>query len=178
MFILMFIISLKRKKVKYEFKNTFGKVNDDMPDEYKHPRHGLRSARVELYTVMSKFTSELHMSKRQTGAIVTIVNMLFGWEWKTYNKHQTTDLDTLYQVWETFYKLNLLWSNDFESYSWRNNERWHHYHCIRKWWFVTKWGRILCCLVINNKWRAMCFAHAWYSYRIKRIISSVGSNHT
>lgn len=89
MLILMFIISLKRTK------NTFGKVNDDMPDEYKHPHHGLRSVRVELYTVMSKFTSERHMLKRQIGAIVTIVNM-FGWEWKTYNKHQTTDLDTLY----------------------------------------------------------------------------------
>ena len=69
---------LYKKKAKYEF-NTFGKMNDDMPDEYKHPHHGLRSVRTELYTVMSKLSSELHMSKRQIeGAIVTITNMLFG----------------------------------------------------------------------------------------------------
>ena len=30
-----------------------------MPDEYKHPHHGLRSIRTELYTVMSKLLSEL-----------------------------------------------------------------------------------------------------------------------
>ena len=45
-------------KKKYWF-NTFGKMNDDMPDEYKHPRHGLRSVRTELYTVMSKLSSDL-----------------------------------------------------------------------------------------------------------------------
>ena len=38
----------EEKKGKYEF-NTFGKMNDDMPDEYKHPLHGLRSVRTELY---------------------------------------------------------------------------------------------------------------------------------
>ena len=83
----------EEKKEKYDF-NTFGKMNDDMLDKYKHPRHSLRSART--YTVMSKMLSELHMSKRQIeGAIVTITNMLFSQEWKPYNKHQTPDLDTL-----------------------------------------------------------------------------------
>ena len=69
---------------------------NDMPDEYKHPSHGLRSIGTELHTVMSKLSSELHMFKRQIeGAIVTIANMLFGREWKPFNKHQTPDLDTL-----------------------------------------------------------------------------------
>ena len=45
---------------------------------------------------MSKLSSELQMSKYQIeGAIVIIANMLFGREWKPYNKHQTPDLDTL-----------------------------------------------------------------------------------
>ena len=39
------------QKGKYEF-NTFGKMND-MSNKYKHPHHGLRSVRTELYTVMS-----------------------------------------------------------------------------------------------------------------------------
>lgn len=50
------------KKEKYGFK-LFGKMTDDMPNEYKHPLHGLRSVRTELRTVMSKLSSELHMSK-------------------------------------------------------------------------------------------------------------------
>ena len=68
----------EEKKGKYAF-NTFGRSNDDMPDECKQPRHGVRSLRSELYTVMSKLSSELHMPKRQIEeAIVTIANMLFG----------------------------------------------------------------------------------------------------
>ena len=43
----------KEKKGKYQF-NNFGKMNDDMPDEYQHPLHSLRSVRPALYTVMSK----------------------------------------------------------------------------------------------------------------------------
>ena len=77
----------EEKKGKYKF-NTFRKINDDMQDEYKYPCHGLRSVRTELYTFMSKLLYELHMYKRQIeGAIVTITNMLFGQEWKPYNKH-------------------------------------------------------------------------------------------
>ena len=40
---------------------------------YKHIRNGLRSARPEIYGVMSKLQSELHMSHRQAeGAIITV----------------------------------------------------------------------------------------------------------
>ena len=46
----------KEKKGKYQF-NNFGKMNDDMPDEYQHPLHSLRSVRPVLYTVMSKLLS-------------------------------------------------------------------------------------------------------------------------
>ena len=67
-----------------------------MPDEYKHPRHGLKSVRTELNTVLSKLLSELYISKHQIeGAIAIITNMLFGWELESYNTHQTPDLDTL-----------------------------------------------------------------------------------
>ena len=45
-------------KGKYGF-NTFGKMDDGMSDEYNYPRHGLRSGRTELYTVMSKLSSDL-----------------------------------------------------------------------------------------------------------------------
>ena len=49
-------------------------MNDDLPDEYKHPRHGLRSIRTKLYTVTSKLSSEHRISKHQIeGAIVTNV---------------------------------------------------------------------------------------------------------
>ena len=84
------------QKGKYEF-NTFGKMND-MSNKYKHPRHGLRSVRTELYTVMSNQSPEFHMSKRQTeGAIVTIVNLFFGQDQKPSinTKHPTW---THYQV--------------------------------------------------------------------------------
>ena len=75
---------------------TFGKMDDNMPDEYKHSRHGLKSVKSELYTVMPKLSSELHMFRRQIeGAIVTIASMLFDQEWKPYNKHQIPDLDKL-----------------------------------------------------------------------------------
>ena len=37
----------EEKNGKYEF-NTVEKMNNDMPDEYYHPRHGLRSVRTEL----------------------------------------------------------------------------------------------------------------------------------
>ena len=122
----------EEKKGKYEF-NTFGKMNDDMPDECKHPRDGLRSVRIELYTVMSKLLSELHLSKHQVeGAIVTIENM-FGREWKPYNKHQTHDLDTLPSMknilqTELFFEaiaLNAILEEIMK------NER-YHCHCIRK----------------------------------------------
>ena len=68
-------------------------MNDNMPDKYKHPRHGLRT---KLYTVMSKFSSELQIPKCQfEDAIVTTANILFGQEWKPCNKHQLPDLDRL-----------------------------------------------------------------------------------
>ena len=68
----------EKKKGKYGL-NTFGKMNDDMPDEYKHPLYGLRSARIDLYTIMPKLTTKLLMFKRQIeGAIVTIASILFG----------------------------------------------------------------------------------------------------
>ena len=34
-------------------------MDDDMPDEYKYPRHDLRSVRTELYTLMSKLSPDL-----------------------------------------------------------------------------------------------------------------------
>ena len=80
----------KEKKGKYGW-STFGKTNDDMPDEYKHPRHGLRSVGTELYTVMSKLLSELQISERQIeGAIVTIAKIFLSRDGKPYKKTPNT----------------------------------------------------------------------------------------
>ena len=80
----------KEKKGKYGW-STFGKMNDDMPDEYKHPRHSLRSVGTELYTVMSKLLSELQISERQIeGAIVTIAKIFLSRDGKPYKKTPNT----------------------------------------------------------------------------------------
>ena len=66
---------------------------------------------------MSKLSSELQMSKYQIeGAIVIIANMLFGREWKPYNKHQTPDLDTLRSM-RKILQIEPLLRNGFECYS-------------------------------------------------------------
>ena len=85
------------KKTKYEFtKEQLDQPGDKMPAEYRHVRRGQRSVRPEIYTVISKLQSELHMSNRQAeGAIVTISNELFGRNWKVYDKNKPSDCNTL-----------------------------------------------------------------------------------
>ena len=167
---------IPEKKGRYEF-NTFGKMNDDMPDEYKY-HVTVKDLKDRVYTP-SKLPSELYMFKRQIeGAIVTIANMLLGREWKPYNKHQTLDLDTLPSMRNILQIKPFFWSNGFECYSWRNNERWNHSHCISEWWFFTKWDWILYRSIIKRKWKATRFSYVWYFYRIEGIISWVRSSHT
>ena len=85
------------KKTKYEFiDEQLDQPSDKMPAEYRHIRKGQRSVRPEIYTVISKLQSELHMSNRQAeGAIVTIGNELFGRSWKAYDESRPSDCDTL-----------------------------------------------------------------------------------
>ena len=72
-------------------------MDDDMPDEYKYPRHDLRSVRTELYTLMSKLSPDLQISKRQIeGASATITCCLIAsGNLMIHTKHLTR---THYQV--------------------------------------------------------------------------------
>ena len=83
------------KKTKFSF-DPVGSRNKDLPDEYCHVRDGLRGIREDVYIVMNKLSSQLHMSRYQVeNAIAITVNHLFGLDWKTYNKDIIPDLDTL-----------------------------------------------------------------------------------
>lgn len=86
----------EQKRGKFDFDQAGGLRNDNMPQEFCFPRSGLRSVRPELYTVMFKLASELHMSKRQIeGSILMIANSLFGRTWKPYRENEIPDHDTL-----------------------------------------------------------------------------------
>jgi hypothetical protein len=84
------------KKSKYSYQPVIEDPQDDMPRDYKHIRNGLRSVRPDIYGVLSKLQSELHMSHRQAeGAIITVGNELFGRKWKVHSPDVPTDCDTL-----------------------------------------------------------------------------------
>ena len=72
----------------------------DLPFKYRHIRDGLRSVKPEIYFVISKLSSDFHMSQNQIeGSIITIANELFGrkefGEWKLYDRLTTPDNNTL-----------------------------------------------------------------------------------
>ena len=67
-----------------------------MPDKYRFVRYGERKVRPEIYSVMHKLSSELHMSKVQIeGSIITIANTLFDREWQPYVPEAKIGLNTL-----------------------------------------------------------------------------------
>ena len=83
------------KKSRFNFDHA-GRGNEELPDKYCHVREGLRSVREDIYIVMNKLSSQLHMSRHQVEqSIVITVNQLFGLDWKPHNKDMTPDLDTL-----------------------------------------------------------------------------------
>lgn len=88
------------KKRKYDFNFVNNKSSDDLPFKYRHIRDGLRSVKPEIYFVISKLSSDFHMSQNQIeGSIITIANELFGrkefGEWKLYDRLTTPDNNTL-----------------------------------------------------------------------------------
>ena len=66
----------KNKKGKYEF-DIDSRSSNDMPERYCHVRYGDRRVKNEIYSVMQKMSSEVHMSKRQIeGSILAVANIL------------------------------------------------------------------------------------------------------
>ena len=87
---------LEIKKGKYMFSKYIGGNSDSIPEELRCVRCAERSVRPELYSVMHKLSSKYDMSRSQTeGSIITIVNTLFGREWKPYTPREEHDLNTL-----------------------------------------------------------------------------------
>ena len=67
------------KKRKYDFNFVNNKSSDDLPFKYRHIRDGLRSAKPEIYFLISKLSSDFLMSQNQIeGSIITTANELFG----------------------------------------------------------------------------------------------------
>ncbi|CAM1308497.1 Uncharacterised protein g4871 [Pycnogonum litorale] len=71
--------------------------DDDMPKRYQHIRDSVRKIRSEIYEAVDKLKSNYHMSENQAeGAIVTVVNKVFGRSWKLHSESSDLiDLDTL-----------------------------------------------------------------------------------
>ena len=85
---------LNAKKSKFEY--NFDNVNDEMPVRFRHVRESERSVRPEIYVLMNKLSSELHMSKNQIeGSILHVANLLFGRNWKSHTENDVSDRDTL-----------------------------------------------------------------------------------
>jgi len=88
--------SPKAKKKRYEFIDTFPEEDDQMPDQFKYPRHGPRSVKSELYMAIHILKAKYHMSAEQIeGSIVTVANLLFGRNWNVYSPNQDIDKNSL-----------------------------------------------------------------------------------
>ena len=67
-----------------------------MPERYCHVRYEDRRVKNEIYSVMQKMSSELHMSKRQIeGSTLAVANILFERDWKPYKSKAAVDSKTL-----------------------------------------------------------------------------------
>ena len=65
--------------VNYTYVEAKRQVDDDMPSKYRNIRLGERQVRPEIYQVIQKLKSTLHMSQAQAeGSIVEIANTIFG----------------------------------------------------------------------------------------------------
>ena len=65
--------------VKYMYVEARRHVDDDMPSKYRNVRLGERQVRPEIYQVIQKLKSTLHMSQAQAEeSIVKIANTVFG----------------------------------------------------------------------------------------------------
>ena len=84
----MIKLSKKIKKKQFWKKEVFTDETDDPPEndlsyKYRHICAGLKSVRLEYYTVRITLQSEHHMSGDQShGAIIAVANYLLGQKWK------------------------------------------------------------------------------------------------
>jgi hypothetical protein len=86
----------RKKECKYRYNSSVRPTDDGLPDQYQFIRHGQRSVRPEVYSVMQKLSSKYHMSKKQIeGAIIEVANGLFGRNWKPYSENNESDPCTL-----------------------------------------------------------------------------------
>ena len=115
------------KKRKYDFNFVNIKSSDDLPFKYRHIRDGLLNLKPEIYFVISKLSSDFHMSQNQIeGSIITIANELFGrkefGEWKLWY------IDHTWQYFTQLFKYKKDWklygSNGIEFYRSRDYEWW------------------------------------------------------
>ena len=79
---------------------TDRKLNNIMPLKYRNVRRGEQKVRPEIYQVIQKFKSTLHMSQAQAeGSIVEIDNTVSGRNkfsyWKVYKPNKPHDINTL-----------------------------------------------------------------------------------
>ena len=86
--------------VKYKYVEARKHVDDDMPSKYRNVRLGERQVRPEIYQVIQKLKSTLHMSQAQAeGSIVEIANTVFGRNkfgpWKVFKHNKPYDVNTL-----------------------------------------------------------------------------------
>ena len=70
-----------------------------MPERYCHVRYGDSRVENEIYCVIQKMSSELHMSKRQIeGSILAVANILLERDWKPYKIKGVVDSKTLCSI--------------------------------------------------------------------------------
>ena len=83
-------------KKKYDYQQEINTNDNELPFKYRHLRSSLQDVRPEVYQVIAKMKSKYHMSQVQAeGAIVEVGNILFGRNWKFYDKDLPTNCNTL-----------------------------------------------------------------------------------
>ena len=80
----------------YEYVDTIPVEDDNMPPEYRYPRQGPHSVKLEIYQAMHIMKAKYHMSAQQIeGSLITIANVVFGRKWKPYCANEKIDNHSL-----------------------------------------------------------------------------------
>ena len=70
-----------------------------MPERYCHVRYGDSRVEDEIYCLIQKMSSELHMPKRQIqGSILAVANILLERDWKPYKIKGVVNSKTLCSI--------------------------------------------------------------------------------
>ena len=75
-------------------------MDDDMPSKYRNVRLGERQVRPEIYQVIQKLKSTLHMSQAER-SIVETANTVFGRNkfgpWKVFKHNKPYDVNSIFK---------------------------------------------------------------------------------